>query len=178
MKNETESDLDKKINRFFDANDYIKMNISGTSMIPLLNEGDEIRVQKANVRDARRGDILLFRINNTFVVHRFISISVVKDGKAIIVQCGDNSMEFNTVDENSVVGKVAMIKTEVNRLNINSGVWTFLNRTIGWLEYLTYLSTFPRAETDDRIFLKIYNRLVHKIMRIIVRFFCVGRHIF
>lgn len=160
----------------FDSNGYLKMNVSGASMQPLINEGDKIKVRKTTSKEIRKGDIILFRINNAFFVHRFISFSAGKDGKIMIVQCGDNSMEFNAVDENSVVGRVTIIRTPEGKLAVNNGVWFFFNRIIGWLEYFTYISTFKRDKTDDKTLKEVYNRIIYKVIRNAVRLFCIGSH--
>lgn len=60
--------------------------IKGTSMYPLLKEGDRIFLQE--IDEVQVGDIVVYKINDDYIIHRII----VLEGDSVITQ-GDNSYQ-------------------------------------------------------------------------------------
>lgn len=59
----------------------------GTSMEPLINQGDKLYVEKLRISQLKIGDIIVFYSNNNFIGHRIIRIN-----KKRIITKGDNSI--------------------------------------------------------------------------------------
>ncbi len=141
-------------------------------MNPILSEGDEITVEKIKFEDIRKGDILLFRIGDTFFAHRFVKyIKRRDDRKGKIIQCGDNSMEFKPVDEDAVVGRVKSVKRIDSVDCLTQGSWKILNRLTGIIQNALYTVTCKAEKEENKKILQIYGKITHIFAKTTIGFF-------
>jgi len=92
--------------------------VKGSSMLPLLREGDIVIVLKCGPGDIRVGDVIVFRTQTgRLVVHRVVGVKVGEDGTYYYVTQGDNNAfpDFQHFERGlgvpywRVVGKVASV---------------------------------------------------------------------
>src|SRR6266436_196083 len=65
-----------------------RFQAKGRSMLPLINDGEMLHVQRANIAKLKVGDIVLFRQDTKFKAHRIIC-----KGKTHFVTRGDAGWE-------------------------------------------------------------------------------------
>lgn len=99
---------------------YKKSSIScckviGNSMFPLLRKGDWIYVEPIDVKKLKIGDIILFHIQQRFVVHRIVKIS-----NEYLVTKGDWSRFLDApIFMDNVIGKVTAIRRGKHKLSFS-----------------------------------------------------------
>lgn len=101
----------------------------GTSMLPLLRQGQD-SVVLASIDSVSINDMILYkRDNGQFVLHRVVKI---KNGEYIM--CGDNQavLEYGITDKH-LLAKVKSIYRDEERISLDSG------------EYIKYVKGLPRA---------------------------------
>lgn len=85
-----------------DKNGTASLTVKGNSMLPALNEGDEISVKKED--DYHVGDIIVFDYpGEGLLIHRIISID---DG--IYICKGDNAIRKEPVMKRKIIGKAVL----------------------------------------------------------------------
>jgi|GEM_PF-6186439 len=72
----------------------VKLTVKGGSMAPLLRDGkDVVTLYPSDTGRLKKGDVVLFRHKNGFILHRIISISLPADaglpGKTVLITRGD-----------------------------------------------------------------------------------------
>ncbi len=97
------------------------LTVSGTSMHPILNPGERIKVCAKN--DYTVGDILVFYYkNDVLLVHRLLKI---ENGRYFCK--GDNSFRLEDVEKSAILGAVIQIKDVNNTPEFISASYT-INR--------------------------------------------------
>lgn len=105
---------------------------AGTSMTPLIREGDNIAFQP--LKDFRRpyvGDIAVFERDGCLVVHRIVD-RWSRDGRHWLKEKGDNRFMPRVIPEDCVVGIVVRIEKGTSAIELDTARWRFLNRVIGY----------------------------------------------
>jgi signal peptidase I len=112
--------------------------IKGTSMSPVLEEGDIVTfhlcVSRQNIRP---GDMVLLYSGSCLVVHRVLG-SVENNGKLFFRQKGDNVLFVSFVCSESVIGKVVRIKKTNREIDLLSLNWRIINLIIGYYFVILY----------------------------------------
>lgn len=89
---------------------YPALAVSSGSMLPTLNVGDLIIVQKIDPSlinaDPLRGDILVYKRGNELIVHRAVKIELRKDGYYITTRGDNTNSDDPPWPSTSLVGKV------------------------------------------------------------------------
>ncbi|MGC9121497.1 MAG: signal peptidase I [Thermogladius sp.] len=76
--------------------------VEGSSMYPLMREGDLVFAYRPAPNDIRVGDVVIYRVYNKLIIHRVIDV-IVKNGEYYYVTQGDNNpipdyIYFDVVD--------------------------------------------------------------------------------
>ncbi len=80
-----------------------RIRVRGTSMMPILNDGDIVTIQKSDIYSA--GDILLYPFENEgLLLHRLLKIN----GSRYYCK-GDNTFRIEEVMSNGIFGKVISV---------------------------------------------------------------------
>ncbi len=98
------SEYDKTIREVLDSGGIFRIYPSGTSMLPLLREGqDSVVLSKPNGR-LKQGDIAFYqRENGAYILHR-----VIKVCDSSYTMCGDNQTALEDgIADSSVIGYVS-----------------------------------------------------------------------
>src|SRR5438045_1392878 len=99
--------------------------LSGSSMHPLLKNGDLIEVQKSP--RLKPGEIILFRFHEMLVAHRIVRI----EGAAIIAK-GDAIARLERIEAAQVLGKVVSYRRNNRTIRTDSGWVRLYGRLLPW----------------------------------------------
>jgi len=82
----------------------------GRSMLPLINDGEMLHVQRANPARLKVGDIVLFRQGTEFKAHR-----IIRKNKDQFITRGDAGLEADgAIAGGQIVGKVVAKECAIN----------------------------------------------------------------
>lgn len=105
------------------------METSGFSMRPFIKGKERIIVRKADLKNFRIGDVVVFKKNGALICHRLVKKAKFK-GRYIIFCRGDNSSSAEMVMEDAVEGRVTAIIKNNKVIDFNSPVQHAVNFTI------------------------------------------------
>ena len=102
----------------------IRLRVSGSSMVPLIEPGDMVLVRHVNFEDLRRGDMILVEQGGTFLVHRLVAVH--DHG---VRTKGDNASHADVlVAPEDVLGRVVVVE-KGNVLSLTSATPSAILRT-------------------------------------------------
>ena len=91
----------------------VQIVASGYSMFPFLRKGDILTIDPAPIEQIKRGDIVVYELNEKWIAHRVIQINHNTEGLEFLLR-GDTCVAFDTpVNKENFIGAV----TEFQRLN-------------------------------------------------------------
>lgn len=84
--------------------------IASNSMYPKIKKGDLVIIKETNVNDIKEGDIIRYRLDNYYVVHRVELITKDEEGNLEFITKGDNNdtIDLYPVKESQVDGVVKL----------------------------------------------------------------------
>lgn len=113
---------------------------SSYSMSPFLSQDDSVLVREIKFEDLRKGDIIVFRLNERLCVHRYIhplksppSYDVQglkkKNNSFALITKGDNVLHFDRlpVSKEHFIGKVISIRKSKRTINLERASWKIIN---------------------------------------------------
>ncbi len=101
-------------------NRTLGLKMQGFSMFPTFKEDDYGYIESCTSESLTKGDLVVFRHNNTLVAHRLIDIKE-KNGAKIFIAKGDKNYHNDApFTENELVGKVISFKRNDKLKNTNS----------------------------------------------------------
>ena len=121
-----------------DSGKLLEFEVVSNSMSPFLKIGDKVTVGNIIPKELKLGDIVVYKMQGSLCVHRYIYI-INKQGKLIgLVTKADNRFDFDPylVSIDQFVGKVIAIKRQDAKINLESFLWKKINFFIGTLSFL------------------------------------------
>ncbi len=116
-----------------------EVEVRGQSMRLLIENGETVIVQRTKPEALALGDIILFRKDKQFILHRVI-YKIRKNGQAVFITKGDTHPSFDTpVGEEEIIGKVTAIKKYGGTITLTSRLAKLLNYFIWTCSLLPYL---------------------------------------
>jgi signal peptidase I len=110
---------------------WIRFRVASGSMYPALVQGDSILVKGfPPLSHPRLGDIVLFYIGETWVVHRVVGKELT-DGQISYWQKGDAEYRATLTPASAVAGKVIVIEHDNNHIELDAPWQKIINRSIG-----------------------------------------------
>ena len=103
----------KIIEEYINAGMSVKLKVRGNSMSPLLLDGiDSVMLHPCNATELKHQEIILFRYNGSFILHRIIQIkfSEAEDQVCSIVTKGDAMIQTETITSEDVVAVASIPK--------------------------------------------------------------------
>lgn len=89
---------------------YKAYSITTSSMVPSINQGDAIIVQKCGQDDLKKDDIITFKKNNEFITHRIVEIRQSGVSKEYITKGDNNNVEDSqTVSYDEIEGVKVLV---------------------------------------------------------------------
>lgn len=91
---------------------FLVSEANGNSMLPLLHDGDKVVIAK--VFDIKKYDVVLFKKESHYILHRVINIV---NNKLIIR--GDNNVATEVIEKKDVIGKLVGYYNKNGYVEIN-----------------------------------------------------------
>jgi hypothetical protein len=89
----------------------VRFRAPGTSMHPTIRHGDVITVEPVEPPDLKRGDIILYRLQNNFIAHRLVNIEERNGCGLTFILRGDGSTTCDApVKPAQVLGKIVCLE--------------------------------------------------------------------
>lgn len=117
----------------------VELPATGYSMFPTLKPGDKVVIKPLDKGEfPKPGQVVIYELNNVFVMHRLIEITEGSAGDQLFITRGDSGMEYDKPwQQQQVIGVVISYKRDGKEHLINTlipGTWRYLfNRRILWL---------------------------------------------
>jgi len=122
-----------------------KIKTFGYSMMPILQDGDVVSIQKVSLESLRINDIICFRQKNRLVTHR-----VVYKTKSYVITKGDNNpVSDGKILKNKILGKISAIERKEQKFDIDD-LYLFQS-SIYFEEIKRVVGMFKKAGIDQVI---------------------------
>lgn len=116
----------------------VTFQVNGFSMLPLINEGDEITVKRIDSNKIQFGDLIAFNIDDNFVIHRIVKI-IKNKNELLFWEKGDNRKFPTLINENQIIGKVLKIRKSNKTILLNSKSEMLKGKIYAIISYFDYL---------------------------------------
>lgn len=118
-----------------DAN-TISLRIYGSSMWPQVRSGERVVLEVPHLREPQRGEVVLVRQPEGFLLHRIISLWH-QEGERFYLTRGDNSPGAdNPVALTEVIGRMVALERGGRLINVDRGLRRILGTCLGYLSYI------------------------------------------
>jgi len=135
-----------------ETNKEISLTVKGTSMEPLLREGDVVAVCLVRLDQLKRGDMIAFKQNGCVIIHRLVKRR--KNGNTwLYCQKGDNLNGWGWIPEEAIIGKVTSMKRTGRVAGMKGSRWQWLNFAMG-LCGGAYVFLYEQLHRAKRVFLR------------------------
>jgi signal peptidase len=108
----------------------VRFRAPGTSMHPTIRHMDLITVEPVAPSNLKRGDIILYRLQKSFIAHRIVSIEEQDGCGLTFILRGDGSTAYDApVKSAQVLGKVVSLERNYRRIDpysLKVRLWTRL----------------------------------------------------
>ena len=109
--------------------DSIRFKALGSSMFPLIQNGDLLTIRPFEVGDVKPGDVIFYETRgNNCVAHRVIRIDSRNDHLDLITKGDASPSSIETIQKEQVLGQVVKIHRRNRRINLNRNLWWILSR--------------------------------------------------
>ncbi len=155
------------------------ITVQGTSMIPLIKEGDSITFRPLfKLEKIKIGDIAVFNLRSSLVVHRIVD-RICREGKIWFREKGDNNFLPSVVPEKAVLGKVVRIGKKSFCIHLTSLFWTIANSLMGWYWKIFFMVLGFTVKTKKKYFYKnktnyaasLNKKILHFLIRLPLKLF-------
>jgi len=90
---------------------YMPVAVMSNSMASIINRGDIVVIEKLNkqeVKQLKKYDIIEYNLDNSIIIHRIIEVEELSNGEVRFITKGDNNnvRDKDPVSEKQVIGKV------------------------------------------------------------------------
>lgn len=107
----------------------VQIFASGYSMFPFLRKGDILTIDPAPIEQIKRGDIVVYELNEKWIAHRVIQINHNTEGLEFLLR-GDTCVAFDTpVNKENFIGRISEFQRLNYQKNLNGiyrRIWTKL----------------------------------------------------
>ncbi|MGD8686614.1 MAG: signal peptidase I [Syntrophobacterales bacterium] len=106
----------------------VRFRAPGTSMHPTIRHGDLITVEPVSPANLERGDIILYRFQDSFIAHRIVNIEEQNGCGLTFILRGDASTNCDVpVRPEQVLGKVVCLERghrSIDPYNLRVKLWS------------------------------------------------------
>ena len=97
------------------------VTVAGGSMSSALNVGDKVYVERGRPASYRKGDIVVFPVANSLMIHRIVGSFPTPKGK-FFVHKGDkaNVMAFGLFKQEQILGRAVRVKKDSKEISVSS----------------------------------------------------------
>jgi signal peptidase I len=90
---------------------FVSLPAVGTSMLPVIHPGDQLEVERADLKEILPGDIVVYARHGRLIVHRVVSIGTDCAREAYLITRGDRSPSNDSpVFSSEVLGLVRALQ--------------------------------------------------------------------
>ena len=127
----TDDAFAKLSREILEQGDSIRFKAHGSSMLPLIHDGDLLTIQSINLDSIKNGSVIFYQaIGGKCIAHRVVKIEP-RDHKQIILTRGDASPKSEErIQPHQILGHVVGIQRGKNQINPNRNVWWLLSRVL------------------------------------------------
>jgi signal peptidase I len=101
----------------------LRLRVTGTSMMPAIQPGDLLSIDRVNLRDTSPGEIVLFARGGRLFAHRIVHASG-GDSDPCLVTRGDRLIETDPpVFQSELLGRVTSIERAGTQVRSRAGSW-------------------------------------------------------
>jgi signal peptidase I len=101
----------------------LRLRVTGTSMLPAIQPGDLLTIDRVNLRDTSPGEIVLFARGGRLFAHRIVHASG-GDSDPCLVTRGDRLIETDPpVFQSELLGRVTSIERAGSQVRSRPGSW-------------------------------------------------------
>ncbi len=125
-----EAYLDTVLSIWAERGERTRCPLAGSSMAPLLQDGDILVVEHGN-GDLRLGDVIVFRAGGRIKAHRLLRRRRAADGGLSYLTKGDASVGYDApVPAEQVIGRVVEVHGPNRHRRLESPFWILVNYLI------------------------------------------------
>lgn len=132
----------------------LKVYARGDSMGPIIKEGNILIIKPTTSKKVRIGDIVVFDTSEKLCAHRLIRKYFRQDSLILLTKSDKSLVADIPFGDKKLIGKVSHIEKEAVILNLESILWTIINRILG-LYHSLILSAINRLNTLKALLIKI-----------------------
>jgi signal peptidase I len=152
------SEIDLSKSPVFDlwkeAGRMIDVKVEGNSMRPLMRPGDTVSLRLTDGSEFKTGDLIAYKQDGKLIVHRFVKQRNI-DKSLWLCQKGDNLSDWSWISEGEALGRVEAIRGRGKQIDINTRLWTRINRVMGisgllWVSAMEKARLFKECVAPDR----------------------------
>jgi hypothetical protein len=143
MKDSDFADISEEI---LNRGDLIRFKAHGSSMIPLIRDGDLLTIEPLEPDDIKQGMVIFYRTaGEKCVAHRVTRVDI-RNGQRTLITRGDASPRSEEeVSEVKMLGQVIRIHRCDHRIDLNHNLWWILSRHLpGFLHFIYSLQRVKR----------------------------------
>jgi signal peptidase I len=113
------------------------LEANGKCMSPIINKGEKLFAKKANPKDLKIGDIIVYKFQGVPIAHRII-YRFKNNSQTTFLTKGDMYFKIDApVNENQIIGKVVAVKKTGKMLILDKPSLKFINYLISLLSILS-----------------------------------------
>ena len=109
----------------------LSFKIVSSSMSPIIEVGDVVKVGRVEPSRIRIGDVVAFRDGQSVMVHRIIGKSL-SNAQLTFRHMGDAGASSGKIAAQNLIGRVAVIEKEGREIRLDSRRHIMSNRILGW----------------------------------------------
>ena len=138
--------------------------VHGTSMLPMLHQGDQVLVAHGKWR-VRGGDIVVFQRPDGLVAHRVL-VAQSQGGVSALRTKGDNVLGLDPpLSEEGLVGRVLQVRRDEKALNLDTRLWRWVGRWVALVMLAQAWLYHHRGSESAGALRKIVSYLCLRIMQ-------------
>ena len=130
--NENGLNLPQDLSWIIRARGSFTLPVQGSSMTPLIQSGDVVRIVATAARSIKPGDVIAFFRGTTLVVHRVV-MKRVRRNSLLIYEKGDAGPAGSWIRYGQITGRVVSINRSGSRVSLDSCSARILGRLLGEL---------------------------------------------
>ncbi|MBU0763769.1 MAG: signal peptidase I [Bacteroidetes bacterium] len=130
----------------------VRVRVTGSSMRPFIRDNDIAVVESISEESLKKGDIIVYRMSQQYVVHRLLKI-IISEYETLYVCKGDSCCRKDMpVAAEHIYGRVSLIERGSRRFNMNHRKWTRRNKMLARIS--SYTPVFYRIARIIRKFVR------------------------
>jgi signal peptidase I len=117
----------------------IELRMSGSSMVPAIEDGDIITLEPVSDDPIKQGDIVLYHSRfDTAVIHRVVRLERSSSERCVVTRGDAASHNDTPVPLHRILGRVKRVERAGERIKMVAPKRSFAQTALGWLQRLKF----------------------------------------